>query len=515
MPDNLTTFAPAKKEVYEGIVNETLNNRSQLFGWFDKVPMDGGGPVANLNTGALGVTTQRAVHFTSHIGRSGSGGYQDAEANFPTSANQNYVSGYVQGRTMYWPATVSRALIATTRTDEAAFARAMVEAAVRTGNDLRVHQDMVIAGDGSGTMGTISGAGTFNAATPVANSITLPLDNFQDLRRFQIGQIVAVFGNAGTPALSRTSNGSTQIAFGAGATINNAGRVAAITVSQTAPAIHVVALSGTFSGLGTAVAGGFVIVKMSADLSQALTTVTVGERTASVRFGPCGIDGMVLDCDSPMEAAGTPTGYLGILAPATYGSTGGVNTQGAGGAVNGAGFPQWSSFVNRSSTPRPLSDALLQSIIDMPMISYGERPTLITTSYGGRWEFANSKLGIRRYVNTTDISGSTGGGFKENESSRQFPTYDDIPIVPSRFGATWNFQQSGNLVTNYYALNLNVIKWFQWYPTKIMDDDGLTWRMIQRTPFFECIFESCGELMTFARNAHAKAINVTANDFGA
>ena len=129
-------------------------------------------------------------------------------------------------------------------------------------------------------------------------------------------------------------------------------------------------------------------------------------------------------------------------------------------------------------------------------------------SYGARTEFANSKLAIRRVVNTTAISGSTGGGFNENEGSGDFVQYDGIRIVPSRFAPTSVISSAPT--ATYLAWNQDLIKRYQWHGVKFIDDDGLTWRMSGRTPVFEAYLEHTYELVTFKRNAHAKAIAVLA-----
>lgn len=506
MGESLTTFTPVQKERYEGYVNETLNSKEQLFGWIDKIPMDGGGTLNTESTGANGITTQRAVHFVSHIGRNATGGFMPPEANYPSAGQQQYVQGYVQGRSLSWVCNVSRAIIARTRTDQASYARAMVESAVRTGNDIRNHEEMMLCGDGSATLATLQAV----VVTFAGGNATFTLDNFHDLRKFFVGQFLSIYTNRTNAGTKR----SPIILAGTASLALDVVKVVQVIPSTGTPQIVVTGVNGTitstYTGAGANTpSAGDVISKAIIDNSVA-TPVVNGERSATMRNCIMGIDGVVLDCDSPME---TTFGLHGIQAPTQYG-VGTVNGQGSGGATNAAGFPQWTSFVNRSAVNRSLNDSLLQSIIDMPKISYGERPNLLTSSYGGRWEFANSKLGIRRYVNTTEISGSTGGGFKEDEAAKHFPSYDDIPIVPSRFGATWNLSQGGPLSANITALNLNVICFYEWHPVKIVDDDGLTWRMVQRTPFFECIFEHCIELMTYARNAHAKAINILASDAG-
>lgn len=501
MADTLSSFSPAQKEKYIGIVNEVLNSREQLWGWIDKVPADGGGVISTQNTGATGTTTQRGLHFTVHLGRNATGSWQDPEGAFPTASNQTYVQGYMQGRTMYWPLNVSRAAIARTKSDDVAYARVMVESAIRTGNDVRNELERTVWGDGSGTLGTLTGALSGGGPT-----YTATLDNYQDMIKFSIGQVVSIFTNR--------TNAGTKVTFGSGATFNDVAKITAINLG-TSPNFTVTlsAVAGTFGALGTAVAAGAVMVKASVDSANASATIN-GERTGGpggIRYGMMGIDGIILDCDSPMESGGS-AGLYGILATSQYG-TGTINGQGNGGTANAAGFPTWQSYVNRNSTSRAYNDALLQSLLDRPMIDYGEQPTCFATSYGGRWEYVNSKLGIRRYVNTPSLSGSQQGGFTEDEGAKSFPEYHGLPIIPGRFAQTWNLGQLNTLCTNFYAVNLNTLKGYEWHPVRFMDDDGLTWRMIQRTPFFEAILEYTVEMMTVARNSHAKAINVIATNF--
>jgi hypothetical protein len=111
-------------------------------------------------------------------------------------------------------------------------------------------------------------------------------------------------------------------------------------------------------------------------------------------------------------------------------------------------------------------------------------------------------------VNTTAISGSTGGGFNENEGSGDFIQYDGIRIVPSRYAPTSVIASA--FTASYLAWNQDLIKRYQWHGVKFIDDDGLTWRMSGRTPVFEAYLEHTYEIVTFKRNAHAKAIAVLA-----
>lgn len=488
--DTLTTFSPSQKEVYTGIINEVLNSKQQINGFIDTIDAQGGGVI---NT-APGTTATRGLHFDVHLGRNATGGAQNPEIGFPSAGSQRYKQGYFQGRTIYWPMSVSRGAIVRTKGNEAAYAQVMVEAAARTAKDLQNEEERMLLGDGSGTLGTVLSAVTFSS-----NVATIPLDNYQDLLKFQVGQLIQGWSARTTGATQRQ-----VITTGTG-TPTYLAVVSGITLSTSAPSIQAVAQdAGTWTA--TAITTGDVITKASDAVSGAVAiSQNQGPRTSTLRFEPNGLDGIINDCDTPMESGTSAGGFCGINAPAAYGTS---NISGGGGSANAGGEPAWASYVDRSTTPRAFSDTLMQNMLDAAMIKYGERPNIIACSYGARTEFANSKLAIRRTVNTTAISGDTGGGFNENEGSGDFVQYDGIRIVPSRYAPTSFISPS--LTATYLAWSQDLIKRYQWHGVKFVDDDGLTWRMSGRTPVFEAYLEHTYEIVTFKRNAHAKAIAVLA-----
>jgi len=488
--DTLTTFSPSQKEVYCGIINEVLNSKQQIAGFIDTIDAQGGGVI---NT-APGTTATRGLHFDVHVSRNATGGAQNPEIGFPTSGNQGYRQGYFQARTIYWPMSVSRSAVVKTKGSEAAYAQVMVEAAARTAKDLQNEEERMLLGDGSGTLATVSGAVTF-----ASNVATIPIDNYQDLLKIQIGMFIGGWSSRLTGATQRQ-----VITTGAG-TPTFMAVVSGITMSTSAPSIQAVAQDGgTWSA--TAITTGDVITKASDGVSAAVAiSQNQGPRTSTIRFEPNGLDGLINDCDTPMESGVTAGGFCGINAPAAYLT---ANLSGGGGAANAGGLPQWASYVDRATAGRAFNDTIMQNMLDACMIKYGERPNLMVCSYGARTEFANSKLAIRRAVNTTAISGDTGGGFNENEGSGDFVQYDGIRIVPSRYAPTSFISPS--LTASYLAFNQELIKRYQWTPPKFIDDDGNTWRMVGRTPVFEAYLEHTYEIVTFKRNAHAKAIAVLA-----
>lgn len=497
MAENLLSFGPAQKEVYFGKVNEQLNSDDTIFGWIPKEPADGGSVATATQATA---NTSKALRFSVHLGRNAVATFMDPEGNFPTAGAQVYKAGYIQGKTIYLPTSVSVAAIERTRTDPAAFAPVMIDAATRAGNDLRNECERAIMGDGSGTIGVQSGSVTF-----ASNVATLTLDNYQDAIKWQVGMYIN--------AWSARTYGATQrqlITTGAGLPTYTA-IVTGVSLSTASPPVATITCTAVDGGTWsvTAIVTGDVYTRgNSANTSTTAGQAAAAARTANQRYEPMGIDGVTLDCDSPMETGTTALGFEGINAANGYGT----GVAGASGSTNGAtGTLGWQAYVNRATTGRAFNPAIIQSLQDRPCRDYSDQPNLYVTSFGGRWEYANSLFGIRRTVNTIEMSGNTGGGFRENIKQKKFTEYGDVPVVPSRFCRTDLI--SAQLCTNLYALNMNRLRIKEWNKPRFMDVDGLQWRMIGRTPFFESILEYTWELHTEARIAHARAAAILAQDF--
>lgn len=499
MAENLLSFGPAQKEVYFGKVNEQLNSDDTIFGWIPKEPADGGGVATAAQASA---NSSRGLRFAVHLGRNAVATFMDPEGNFPSAGAQVYKQGYINGKTIYLPTSVSVGAIERTRTDPAAFAPIMIDAATRAGNDLRNECERAIMGDGSGVLGVQSGTISF-----AANIGTLTLDNYQDAVKWQVGMYVQSW--------SARTYGATQrqiISTGAGLP-QYAVVVQSVNLSTASPPVFTVTLAAVDGGTWSAAAAnaaGDVWVRANPVASN---TTTVGiaceaARTQNQRREPMGIDGICLDCDSPMETGTTALGFEGINAVNGYGT----GVAGASGSANGVtGQLGWQAYVNRATTGRAFNPSIIQSLQDRPTRDYSDQPNLYVTSFGGRWEYANSLFGIRRTVNTIEMSGNTGGGFRENIKQKKFTEYGDVAVVPSRFCRTDLI--SAQLCTNLYALNMNRLRIKEWYKPRFMDVDGLQWRMIGRTPFFESILEYTFELHTEARIAHARAAAILAADF--
>lgn len=469
MGETLTTFSPAQKEIYLGVLRDHLNSKAQIYGWMDKRGADGGSaPAAGSST-----APSNSRHFTAHTGRNAGGGFVAPDNTIPVAGNQSYKRGSYIGRTLYFPINVARSVIRNTRTDAAAYGRAMVESAKRAANDVTNEMERVVQGDGSGFLGEIS---SFSAGAE-----TITLKNPADARKFYVGMYISPFS-------ARTA-GATQRVFDTGDSYEQVTAVNRSTGVITVGSI----------GAGNDLAAGDNLVR-AYDLGSSSFAAA---RTSTIRYEPVGIDGIVSDRDSPMETSSTYGGLYGILAPADYGGT-----------TNGAsGVSTWASYVNRtSSTGRAYSDDILQSLVDMCEINSGMKPNLIITSYGGRNEFAKTKTAIRRTVNSMSISGENGGGFSEDVDSKRFLEYEDIPIVPSRY-APVGLDSASAKTCSFTAVNTERLWIDEWHKIRFMDDDGLTWRMVSRTPFFEAILEYQCEVVSDQRNCHAKATDILAADY--
>ena len=480
MGDTLTTFSPLQKKIYTGIIESHLNNKNQLWSWFEKRGADGG------QLPAAGSSTEPAVgrYFTVHNGRNTGGGFTDPDGTYPIAGAQGYSRGVINPRTLHFPINVSKSGIRNTRTDAAAYGRLMVESATRAANDVGVKLERVICGDGSGTLGSVASIGAYSGGS--AYTLTNPAD----ARKFFVGQVITGFS-------ARTAN-STWRVFAAG--VNYA------TITAVDPTAGTVTMTNTANNItGATIAAGDVLVEGFTITTGPTYSASRSTSPTTIRYEPMGIDGIVSDRDSPMETGTTYGGLYGILAPADY-----------SGSANTGGVTSWASYVNRvtSGTSRAYNDTILQSLKDRIEIDSGLAPDIYVTSYGGRVEFVNARQAIRRTVNTMTIAGETGGGFSENTEAKQFVEFDGKPIVPSRFAPVGrDANTSGNYTTSFLALNTSHIWVEEWHKLRFIDDDGNTWRMVGRTPFFEAILEYQCEVAANRRNCHAKATQIIASDF--
>lgn len=476
MPDGLSTMSPQQKEVYFGKIEELLNNNNQLWKMIEKRGAEGGSaPAAGSST-----APENSRHFVVHTSRNAGGGFLAPDATYPYSGNQGYKRGSYIGRTMHMSASVSTVAIRNTSNDAASYARALVESATKLGNDFSTRLERVLCGDGSGTLGVVSGV----------SGAVITLKNPADARKVGVGDWLVGYD-------ARTAGATAQV-------FNTSRFYDQVTAIN--PSAGTLTMANTSGGTGTNplsagdviclaypnVATPTVVTENSSEFGQA--------RTTTIRYEPVGIDGLVSDRDSPMENGTTYGGLFGILAPANYAGT-----------TNAGGVTTWSSYVNRASTGRAYTDDILQTLLDMCEINIGMKPKMIVTSYGGRNEYAKSKQAIRRTVNSMRIAGETAGGFAENVNAGSFLEFQDIPIVPSRF-APVDLDSNSQKTCSFIALNTDCLWVDEWHKPRFVDIDGLTWRMVGRTPFFEGIMEYQAEIVTDKRNAHAKATDVLAAD---
>jgi len=497
MAENLSTFVDAMKTVYVGVIEELKNNDTRIWKWIPKRPADGGGvTIGSTGPYPSGVMPPRTCNFAVHLGRNATGTFQDPEGKWASAGTQRYRQGLKQGRTGYWSAQVSMAAINRTKGSAAAYARVLTEAATRTGNDFMNENERILMGDGSGTLGVVSGT-----PSVAANQITVVLDNFQDGRKFARDQFI----NGWT---ARTAGATQRTIVSAGTAATNCVKVVNVSVSGSTATIILGAIDGG-TITATNLAQGDVFTKGNDNIN---TTSRVGARDASVRYEPMGLTGLAFDCDTPMENGTTIGGLFGINATTQFA---GPHTA-TPGSANTGGELDWQAFNSRSSIARTINNFIMQSMLDMPEISSGELPDLFVTTFGLRTEFVNTLLGVRRTVNTTEVTGNTGGGFRENAESRKFPEYADRPVIPSRYAPSYRMTP-GDVTTQLAAtclsLNSHYLEISEWHDLRFMEHDGLMWRMFERSPFIEGTLEHTWECVTNKRNAHAAAHALLASDF--
>lgn len=488
---DLAAFGPAQKLKYIGAIQTVVNSKQVVTGWIPKETSEDGGGAMVGSTGPS--ITTRSVNFPVHLGRNDVGGFHDPEVAFTSAGSERYKQGIMQGRTGYWPTQVSIAAVARTKTDAAAYARVMAESAVRAGNNFRNTNERIIMGDGSGTLGV---CGTVPACG--SDQCVIPLDNFQDARKFSVGMFVNFW-------TARTAGATQRTVVTGGTGTTNIAKVVAVTVSGSTATVTFGTATGTWTT--TNVVAGDVITKAN----DSNSTTYNGARAASVRYEPMGLAGITLDCDTPMENGATIAGLFGINATTQYAAP----STATAGSSNSGGELGWQAYNSRSATGRSINNSILQSLRDMPTINFGEAPNLYIVSFGGRFEYVNTLLGIRRNINTTSVAGGNGGGFKENIDAKSLSEYDDTPVLPSRYAPT--YPVSGSLCASVLAVNLNYLKIHEWHPLRFIDYDGQTWRMVPTStgfsPNLQAILEHTWELKTTARNAHAAAHAILASDF--
>lgn len=500
---DLTAFTPAMKTKYIKGIQTLLNNKLNLWRWLSHVGGEDGGGVLVGSTGPYpsGTLPPRSVNFAVHLARNDTGGFVDIEASgFQSAGAEGYRQGLMQGRTAYWPANVSIAAVARTKTDPAAFARVMAESSVRVGNNAMNNNERILLGDGSGTLGV---AGTVPAVS--GNQLIVPLDNFQDARKFSKG----MFLNAWS---ARTAGATQRTVVTAGTAPASIAKIVQVTVSGNTASITLgAATSGTWTT--TDIVAGDVFTKAN----DGIVAPFQGARGASDRREPMGLLGITLDCDTPMENGETIQGLFGINASTQYAA---MQTATAGSANSTRGELNWQGYNSRSATARAINNGIMQSLRDVPGINFGETPNLYVCSFGSRFEYVNTLLGIRRNVNTTQLSGQTGGGFSEDIDARNLPEYDGVPVLPHRFAPTYRMtagDTTTQLAASVLAVNTNYLEIHEWHPMRFIDYDGNTWRLAPGlgnfAPNLTAIIEHTWECITTARNAHSAAHAILASDF--
>ena len=480
MPDTLTTFSPAQKEVYEGGINNWLSfNKKRAWNFFGKEGAFGGqAPAAGSATPA-----SKSSHFSAFVGFNATGGAQPPDDEFPTSGNLSYKQANYTGRTLYWPAMMTRSALRNSRGDKAAFGELLAEMSMRSAQYVDLELERYCMGDGSGTLGVVS---SNTSEDPDASTETFYLTNKVDARKFQVGMYIAGWSARTAGATQRVWDDSP------------ADYVAEVTgVNLETGMITVDAIDGT-----PTVAAGDVITKANNNA----TTNGQSARSSTVRYEPMGLDGLISDRDSPMETGTTYGGLFGILAPSDY-----------SGSANTGGVSAWASYVNRvSSGSRAYNDTLIQLALAEAQVRSGFTPNVIFTSYGGDIEVWSSRQGIRRTINQQEISGGAAPGKAENpESGRYIEFGNQIPVIPCRFApvgidstTVTSAYTARTYTTSFLCAYTPMIKIKEWHKVRLLDDDGQVMRMQSRTAKFESVLEYQYEMITLQRNCHAKVTDI-------
>lgn len=159
----------------------------------------------------------------------------------------------------------------------------------------------------------------------------------------------------------------------------------------------------------------------------------------------------------------------------------------------------WESVENNNSgTNRPLSEGLMNKMVDDIRANGGGMPSVIFTTVGVRRAYANLLQQARRFTNTQQFT----GGF----SGLAFVTPEgDVPVVDD-FDAPYN---------EMLFVNEKEIKLYQTGDWSFMARDGSMWdRVVTSSGRFDAyaanLFKYC-EIGTHRRNAHGRLSDITEN----
>ena len=161
--------------------------------------------------------------------------------------------------------------------------------------------------------------------------------------------------------------------------------------------------------------------------------------------------------------------------------------------VDPATYPLWASTVDANGgTPRTITEALMEGVIDDIGIESGEFPTHAFASHGVRRAYANLLMSNKRYVNTVDLKGGYKGLVLASPNG-------DLPIIVDRDVPS----------NSIFFLNVNHLWFGKGEDWGWMDEDGAVLSRVANKDAYEATLKVYAELFTDKRNAHGKLADIT------
>lgn len=177
MPQSMAQLNAVLKEVYEGQLNDQLNNAHKAY---DRIQSTGKGVKTNKFGG-------KYVEFAIHVGRNQGIGARDEMEALPNAGRQRTALGRVGMKNQYAGIQITGQVFALATKDYQTFNDAVQTEINRIKDDIAMDRNRQYFGDGTGTLATLTVANG-------AGATTLTVSN---LRYFGLEQVIDIYSAAG------------------------------------------------------------------------------------------------------------------------------------------------------------------------------------------------------------------------------------------------------------------------------------------------------------------------------
>ncbi len=444
-----TAVGELLKTTYENTAHDHINTKDHIVGLMPKDYDADGEEFVSLH----------------RTGGTNSMGFQAESTVLPTAGSQQWANGTITPKEWWGTLELSQRLISLSKTKLGSFLKGFDGEVYGFSRDFRRFLEIRIMGDGTGALGQVV------LVTPTPNN-ALSFSTPIPLRKLYVGQKIVVWDTQGRNAAA------TELQW------DNPGTTSEMTVQSINPNVNSVVVDEAInaaSALGVAGTG---------FLGQS------GARTATGRLEIMGMDGAILDRDSPMEDVGQGgSGFQGIIAPSDF-----------SGSANANGEATWRSPTFRNGgTNRPVTESLLQQACDAVEIGSNGLVDTFVCPYGVRLDFALDQLTIRRNMNTPSLSGPNSPGFSEDVDGGRFVQYGGYRIIPQRFCPA----------NTVFALSWSRQGLKFWARPQWWDDGNILRRNWEGRTSYNAEMFSFLEYYLDERNAHARIEDVDGTEVAA